>query len=1140
MAPADLTLLRQWTQRNNPEAFETLASRYSGMVFATCTRILGNPTQAEDVTQECFETLATIDTIPRGHLGAWLHRVATNRAIDRIRREKRRQAREERYVAERGTSTEIRWDDIYEHVDQAIAELPDRVREPIVAHYLEGRTHAQIAEALGISRQAVTRRIGRGIEKIRGTLRRRGIPVAGAALAAMLTANASQAAPIPASLQTALGRIAVAGYQGAAVAGATGAMASALGGLLTAKTAIIGVVVVAVAGIATWTVTHRAETGTQPPVASAKESATPAASSETTPSEPVLAERSGTGNMRMASAATTASGDASAGAAVAETEGGVITGRIYDADSGEGLPGLRPYAVPVGTGSSVGNTEESDASGHYRITGLPRDTYRVSPSRPKDYPQMNLNLQSMTVTLPENQTVEGIDFALDKGMPISGRVVDAKGTPVGGAKVAGRASAWWGAESTQSRNDGTFTIPAGQACNDLMVQAGTDDFESEVLGPLTVTEKGLAGLELQLTKPKTASIAGSVVDAKGRPVAKAHIHLERGQEDYLVGSGRTETAANGAFCVENVAAGEYGILVTPPEQTTFNKDDEVMRVTLKEGQALTGLRLVLGADKGGLAIAGRVVDTSGKPVDNVQVSTFGPVRETAESGKDGTFLITGLREGVYSLSAHRARREWSDPQYSSVSVQNVRAGTMDVEIILQGVGAVEGRVLRADTGEPFTDFELFVSNGGADRFSSRLLMNGQQVKHPEGRFSREIYVGPVTVTARAPGYAPAFQTVEVLEHKTTGGIELRLKPASAVAGTVVNQRGEPVAGARVFLGRMAELFNLEDPAAESGADGTFVIEAFPPDIQELSAVHPEYAPGIAAVTDETTIVLPDGGVLEGTVTTGGKPCPDVPVEVSYIDESSGKIRASFIKTSADGGYRIAALAPGTVNVTAGTHGQRQASREAVVESDATTRVDLAFTPGTSTVQGGINVGQHTPRMIKVQCKVTTGAGIENFSVDADEDGMYRIENLPAGHVRLAVHMTSESAALNQFIEFDLAENEIVEQDFAFSAAGRLSGRIKGFKADLFGAVIVLDGEIAVPEDAGPEFFVRMQQSYAFSQTQCDESGAYTIEGLTEGTYTVLAVTVPRNADDNLKQVRAASAIVEIEKDAAVVLDFDLP
>jgi hypothetical protein len=179
-------------------------------------------------------------------------------------------------------------------------------------------------------------------------------------------------------------------------------------------------------------------------------------------------------------------------------------------------------------------------------------------------------------------------------------------------------------------------------------------------------------------------------------------------------------------------------------------------------------------------------------------------------------------------------------------------------------------------------------------------------------------------------------------------------------------------------------------------------------------------------------------------------------------------------------------------------------------------------------------------MIKVQCKVTTGAGIENFSVDADEDGMYRIENLPAGHVRLAVHMTSESAALNQFIEFDLAENEIVEQDFAFSAAGRLSGRIKGFKADLFGAVIVLDGEIAVPEDAGPEFFVRMQQSYAFSQTQCDESGAYTIEGLTEGTYTVLAVTVPRNADDNLKQVRAASAIVEIEKDAAVVLDFDLP
>ncbi|MFO7975135.1 MAG: hypothetical protein R6V12_10925 [Candidatus Hydrogenedentota bacterium] len=237
------------------------------------------------------------------------------------------------------------------------------------------------------------------------------------------------------------------------------------------------------------------------------------------------------------------------------------------------------------------------------------------------------------------------------------------------------------------------------------------------------------------------------------------------------------------------------------------------------------------------------------------------------------------------------------------------------------------------------------------------------------------------------------------------------------------------------------------------------------------------------------------------------------------------------------------MVPGTVSVTAGTHGQRQASREAVVESGTTTRVDLAFTPGTSTVQGGINVGQHTPRLMKVQCKVTTSMGIENFSVDADADGAYRIDNLPAGHVRLAVHMTSESAALNQFAEFDLAESEIVEQNFDFSAAGSLSGRIKGFRADLFGVVIVLDGEIAVPEDAGPEFFMGMQQSYAdytVSQAQCDESGAYTIEGLAEGTYTVLAMTVPRNAGNERDQLRAASAVVEIQKDAAVVLDFDLP
>ena len=85
MSPADQLLLTKWARNRDAEAFKALSKKYVGMVYATCTRILRDPVEAEDVAQECFETLARGDKGPTGHVGAWLHRVATNRCLDRIR-----------------------------------------------------------------------------------------------------------------------------------------------------------------------------------------------------------------------------------------------------------------------------------------------------------------------------------------------------------------------------------------------------------------------------------------------------------------------------------------------------------------------------------------------------------------------------------------------------------------------------------------------------------------------------------------------------------------------------------------------------------------------------------------------------------------------------------------------------------------------------------------------------------------------------------------------------------------------------------------------------------------------------------------------------------------------------------------------
>ena len=128
---ADHNLLERWVTKRDADAFNALTRRYSGLVFSAALRILGNSSDAEDVAQSCFETLAIANDPPTGALAPWLHRVATNRALDALRRARNRTVRERVYAESHETHVEIAWDDIYAHVDAAINELPDELLEKL-------------------------------------------------------------------------------------------------------------------------------------------------------------------------------------------------------------------------------------------------------------------------------------------------------------------------------------------------------------------------------------------------------------------------------------------------------------------------------------------------------------------------------------------------------------------------------------------------------------------------------------------------------------------------------------------------------------------------------------------------------------------------------------------------------------------------------------------------------------------------------------------------------------------------------------------------------------------------------------------------------------------------------------------------
>jgi RNA polymerase sigma factor (sigma-70 family) len=129
---------------------------------------MGSRTDAEDLLQELWIKLATLETGPIANPKAYLHRIALNMANDLVRERVRRRGRESAWsdvmVAEKDS---IAVDPApsperaliakreMEHLSQALQTLPARSREAFLHHKIEGRSHAEVAHMMGISRSAV-------------------------------------------------------------------------------------------------------------------------------------------------------------------------------------------------------------------------------------------------------------------------------------------------------------------------------------------------------------------------------------------------------------------------------------------------------------------------------------------------------------------------------------------------------------------------------------------------------------------------------------------------------------------------------------------------------------------------------------------------------------------------------------------------------------------------------------------------------------------------------------------------------------------------------------------------------------------------------------------------------------------------
>ena len=139
-------------QRGDQEAFGQLVRVHQRRAYAVTRAIVATHEDAEDAVQEGFlHAYRALDRfLPDQPFGAWLYRIMANAALDLVRRRKVRDADELTETVALPFRDPGEADELQRRLNEAVTHLTERQRSVIVLHDVEGFTHGEIGEMLGI------------------------------------------------------------------------------------------------------------------------------------------------------------------------------------------------------------------------------------------------------------------------------------------------------------------------------------------------------------------------------------------------------------------------------------------------------------------------------------------------------------------------------------------------------------------------------------------------------------------------------------------------------------------------------------------------------------------------------------------------------------------------------------------------------------------------------------------------------------------------------------------------------------------------------------------------------------------------------------------------------------------------------
>lgn len=707
----DGELLFGFSHNRDETCFAELLQRHGRMVYHTAYSVLGDWAASEDVVQATFVILAkkagSLSDVRC--LASWLHHIALCCARNLRKSEQRRHAREHEANMGDHVQDEVAASAVDPAiVHQAIDDLSDTYRLPIMLHHIEGRSHAEVAESLRISINAVAVRLNRAREELRKRLIKRGVTTSATVVVAMLGQNAS-AVELPAScIATTLHAAA-----GAGTLSTTAGVVSAqvLKVLLWQKAMMLAAACLAIltvgGGIVALTLAHQAQVALVP---AARTNPAQAVDPPPAPLPYLVSSISGTAI------------DAKTRLPIAELEV-MATGAVK-------LIALPNQATYDGRPAAV-----TDMRGCYTVRFMIPSRWAI-PVRvyPALGQESRYSSNEVKVYQGEQTSYEPLEVTPFTTLKLS--VVDPEGKPVVGAQVRSNGNSRARGEIVYTTDhDGGFTDPYGAR------SSSWDIFAPGFAATRFAWYKADSPI---IRLQRCAPVSGTVVDADGKPVhnirvyAGPRLHKYRHPNTWWVpvdGQGRftipvSQTIGEPVW-VYPARDGESGGMLGPA-------------VCVNPGQ--TGVSLTM-YPVGKLAV--HVLDQQGKALggkrirvqqENPQNNTHSDLPElqshSSTTGDDGTVIIAGLIAGKSTVTIPSQIAEWwlageatESGSVSPTMVDIIAGTTVRATVTYQPIAVAESN---KSTDHHIKIVGFLVDEHGHPVLHARIRVGGSLSSDPDG------------------------------------------------------------------------------------------------------------------------------------------------------------------------------------------------------------------------------------------------------------------------------------------------------------------------------------------------------------------------------------------------------------------------